>query len=102
MKFGNDDEEHLVFYHINEFMVDPIDKKKEEENMKMKANVIKRHENTTNLEKKDIIEKIKRDAKNLKNSKIIELKNVILGLTYTKYSYENSSSLLFKLIFSDK
>ena len=29
MKFGNDDEEHLVFYHINEFIVYLIDKKKE-------------------------------------------------------------------------
>ena len=102
MKFGNDDEEHLVFYHINEFMVDPIDKKKEEENMKMKANVIKRHENTTNLEKKDIIEKIKRDAKNLKNSKIIELKNInsnsnqmqYISLDYYIYQSKTHSKIL--------
>ena len=52
MKFGQDDEEHLIFYHISELIMDPIDKKKQEENMKAKSNVIKRHENTTNLEKK--------------------------------------------------
>ena len=48
MKFGQEDEEHLIFYHISELIVDPINKKKQEENMKSKANVIKRHENTSN------------------------------------------------------
>ena len=54
MKFGQSDEEHLVFYNIAEIITNPVDKRKEEENMKLKANIIKKHENTSNLEKKDI------------------------------------------------
>ena len=75
MKFGDSNEEHLVFYNIAEIITNPVDKQIEEENMKLKANIIKKNENTLNLEKKDIIEKIKNDAKNLKKSKIIEIKD---------------------------
>ena len=102
MKFGQDGEEHLIFYHVSEFIVEPNDKKKEEENMKWKHNVIKRHENTPNLEKKDIIEKIKNDAKNLKSSKIIELddnkgnlnKMQYISLDFYIYQSKNHSKIL--------
>ena len=97
MKFGQNGEEHLVFYNINEIIVDPIDKNKENENMKLKSSVIKRHENSNNLEKKDIIEKIKNDAKNLKCSKIIELKdnngsqNKMEYISLDSYIYQSKS-----------
>ena len=32
MKFGQEGEEHLIFYHISELIVDPINKTKQEEN----------------------------------------------------------------------
>ena len=75
VKFGENGEEHLIFYHAVEMMIEPVNKKKEEENMKLKSKIIKQYENCNNLEKKDIIEKIKNEAKNLKCSKIVEIKD---------------------------
>ena len=102
MKFGQSDEEHLVFYSIAEIMTNPEDKRKEEENMKLKANIIKKYENTSNLEKKDIIEKIKNEAKNLKTSKIVEIKgddeinnkNQYISLDCYIYQSKNHSKIL--------
>ena len=102
MKFGQSDEEHLVFYNIAEIITNPVDKHKEEENMKLKANIIKKHENTSNLEKKDIIEKIKNESKNLKTSKIIEIKddneitnkNQYISLDYYIYQSKSHSKIL--------
>ena len=75
IKFGENGQDILVFNNISEIIINPEDKQKEEENMKLKENIIKKYEKSPNLEKKDIIDKIKKDAKNLKQSKIIEIKD---------------------------
>ena len=75
IKFSQDGESYLVFYHISELISEPIDKKTKDENLKIKAKTIKKYEKTKNLEKIDLIEKIKNDAENLKNSKVITIKD---------------------------
>ena len=75
LKLSQDGESYLVFYHISEIMSDPISKKKKDENLKKKIKNLKKYEHTKNLEKKDLIEKIKKDSENLLNSKIITIKN---------------------------
>ena len=75
LKLSQDGESYLVFYHISEIMSDPISKKKKDENLKKKIKNLKKYEHTKNLEKKDLIEKIKNDSENLLNSKIINIKN---------------------------
>ena len=75
LKLSQEGESYLVFYHIAEIMSDPISKKKKEENLKKKNKNIKKYENTKNLEKKDLLEKIKNDSENLLNSKIVSINN---------------------------
>ena len=75
IKLSEEGQSHLVFYHISEIISKPIDAKKKEENLKKKLKLIKKYEDTKNFEKKIVIEKIKKDADNLRNSKIIEIKD---------------------------
>ena len=75
IKLNEEEESYLVFNHISEIISEPIDKKIKEENLKNKKKFFKRYENCKNFEKKDIIEKVKNDAENLRKSQIIEIKN---------------------------
>ena len=77
IRLNEEEESYLVFNHISEIISEPIDKKIKEENLKNKKNFFKRYENCKNFETKDIIEKIKKDAENLRKSRIIEIKNEI-------------------------
>ena len=72
---NEEEESFLAFNHISDIIYEPIDKKIKEENLKSKKKFFKRYENCENFETKDIIEKIKKDAENLQNSHIIEIKN---------------------------
>ena len=75
LKVSEKGESYLVFYHISEIISDPIDDKTKEENLKKKNKFTKKYESTSNLEKRDIIDKIKNDSKNLLKSKIVTIKD---------------------------
>ena len=74
IRLNEEEKSYLVLNHISEIISEPIDKKIKQENLKNKKKFFKRYENCKNFETKDIIEKIKKDAENLRKSQIIEIK----------------------------
>ena len=75
IKFSPEGESYLAFLHISEIFSEPLDKKIIKENLDKKLKTLKKYEDSQNFETKDIIEKIKNDANNIKKSKILEIKD---------------------------
>jgi hypothetical protein len=75
IKFSPEGESYLVCVHISELFSEPLSKKIMEENLEKKLKALKKYEDSQNFEIKDIIDKIKKDANNIRKSKILEIKD---------------------------
>ena len=75
IKFSPEGESYLAFLHISEIIQEPLDKKIVEENLDKKLKQLKKYEDSQNFETRDIINKIKNDANNIRKSKVLEIRD---------------------------